>query len=224
VNKETAIETRNLFFSYRPPCPLIEALNLTVFQGEAVALLGPNGAGKSTLGLLLTGILKPSSGQLFVFGEERRDLPLCRIAQRIGYCFQNPDHQLLAVSVEEEIGFGLKYSFRTPEYIAAVSKKLLNLFEIEHLSQVFPLHLSWGEKRRVVIAACLALEPDFLILDEPTNGLDEKQIVILSRVLGSLREQGIGMLLISHDHRFAHSNAERILLMEEGKISRDYYL
>ncbi len=224
MNREIALELKNLVFSYRPESILIEQMNLALFKGEAAALVGPNGAGKTTLGKLMAGILKPSSGQLIIFGEEGKTLPLHRIAQRVGYCFQNPEHQLLAVSVEDEIAFGLKYRSAGQDHISRVTESLLKLFEIERLRKAFPLNLSWGEKRRVVLAASLALDPEFIILDEPTNGLDDEQIETLNRVLGGLHERGIGVLLISHNQSFVEINAQRILQMEEGKIVNDYCL
>jgi energy-coupling factor transport system ATP-binding protein len=105
--------------------------------------------------------------------------------------------------------------------IDATVNYLLELFEIEHLRHFFPLNLSWGEKRRVVLAACLALEPQYLVLDEPTVGLDAERIRTFNRVLARLRDNGIGMLLISHDQDFVRDNAGRILPMIGGSIIDD---
>lgn len=223
MNKEIAIEAKELVFGYRKDASIIDHLSLPLFKGETVALVGPNGAGKTTLGKLLTGILKPSSGKFFLFGEDGTSLPLSRIGQKVGYSFQNPEQQLFTVSVEDEIAFGLKYRGANQEHISRVTEYLLNLFEIEHLRKVFPLNLSWGEKRRVVLAASLALEPEYLVLDEPTTGLDENRIGILNQMLVRLRENGIGMLLISHNQDFVQENAQRILHMVEGEIADDCY-
>ena len=192
-----------------------------MYKGQTAALIGPNGAGKTTLGKLLTGILKPLAGQLYIFGEEAGSLPLSHIGQQVGYCFQNPRQQLLAATVEEEIAFGLKYRGAKREYIEDTVNSLLTLFEIQHLRRSFPLNISWGEKRRVVLAACLALDPQYLVLDEPTVGLDGDRIRTFNRVLARLRENGIGMLLISHDQDFVRENASRILPMEGGSIIDD---
>lgn len=221
MDKEIAIETRDLVFGYRQDANIIDHLNLSLFKGETVALTGPNGAGKTTLGKLLTGILKPSAGKCYLFGEDEGKIPLSRIGQRVGYCFQNPEQQLFATSVEKEIAFGLKYRGASAEHITRITEYLLNLFEIEHLRHVFPYNLSWGEKRRVALAASLALEPEYLVLDEPTSGLDEERIEILNQVLKRLRDNGIGMLLISHNQNFIEKNAQRILLMERGGITDD---
>jgi energy-coupling factor transport system ATP-binding protein len=179
--------------------------------------------GKTTLGKLLAGILKPARGQVLLFGENTRDMPLYLMGRKIGYSFQNPDQQLFASSVAEEIGFGLKYRGANLEHISRVTAYLLNLFDIEHLKEAFPLNLSWGEKRRVVLAACLAQNPEYLILDEPTTGLDEERIKALTEIIASLRRKGTGILLISHHQTFIEQNAERILRMEGGEIRDDRF-
>ncbi len=219
--REIAIEVKNLVFSYSHNAALIDQLNLALLAGETVALVGPNGVGKTTLGKLLVGILKPCCGSYFLFGKDAAGLSLARIGRVIGYSFQNPMQQLFALSVAEEIAFGLKYRGADGDHISRVTETLLELFEIEHLRHVFPLNLSWGEKKRVALAACLALEPEYLILDEPTSGVDEQRIGILNGVLDRLREKGMGMLLISHNQGFVDANAQRVLRMERGRITDD---
>jgi energy-coupling factor transport system ATP-binding protein len=224
MNKEIAIGVQDLVFGYRRDRSIIDHLSLQLYQGETAALVGPNGAGKTTLGKLLTGILKPASGQLWLFGEDGCRLPLYRVGQKVGYSFQNPEQQLFTASVEDEIAFGLKYRGASPDHITRTTDALLNLFEIEHLRHTFPLQLSWGEKRRTALAASLALEPEFLVLDEPTTGLDQDRIDTLNQVLDRLRQKGIGMLLISHNERFIRLNAQRVLRLNGGEIVYDSYL
>ena len=219
--REPFMETRELVFAYRPDTIVIDQVNLSLYRGETAVLTGDNGAGKTTLGKLLAGILKPTEGHCLLDREDLHTIPLSRIGQKVGYCFQNPGKQLFAATVEAEVGFGLKYRGASPEHIENVTESLLQLFEIQHLRLVFPHNLSWGEKRRTALAACLPLEPKFLILDEPAAGLDEDRLKVLTRVLQSLREKGMGMLLISHNQRFIAANAQRILLMQEGRICDD---
>lgn len=219
--EETAIEVQDLVFSYQRGAAVIDRLSLTLYTGETVALVGDNGAGKTTLGKLLAGILKPCAGSYFLFGENAVALSLACIGRMIGYSFQNPVQQLFTLSVEEEIAFGLKYRGARPEHVSRTIESLLALFEIEHLRHAFPLNLSWGEKKRVVLAACLALAPKYLVLDEPTSGLDDERIGILNGVLGRLRESGMGMLLISHNRDFVAANAQRVLHLGGGRITDD---
>lgn len=218
---EIAIEAKDLVFGYSRNANIINQVSLSLYKGETVALVGPNGAGKTTLGKLVTGILQPVSGQLWLFGKDASHMPLHHIGQKIGYCFQNPEHQLLTMSVKEEIAFALKYRGVAQDQIERVVEQLLSLLELEHLRDSLPLNLSWGEKRRVVLAACLALEPEYLVLDEPTIGLDEEKIKIFNGILKRLRQAGIGMLLISHNKRFVEENAQRLIAMEGGKIVDD---
>ncbi len=222
MTKESILETRELVFAYRPGINIIDHLDISLCRGETVVLTGANGAGKTTLGKLLAGILKPNAGQCLLLGEEVSSMPLYQVGQKVGYCFQNPGKQLFAVTVEEEIAFGLKYRGASTEHITAKTESLLDLFEIEHLRQSFPPNLSWGEKRRVALAACLALEPEYLILDEPAAGLDENRLKILTTTIRRLREQGIGILIISHNQSFIRRNAQRILVMQEGRIADEH--
>jgi energy-coupling factor transport system ATP-binding protein len=224
MHKEIAIETKDLAFTYegkKDRVKVIDGLNLLLYKGETTALVGVNGSGKTTLGKLISGILKPTAGNVFVFGQDTTTIPLSHIGQKIGYSFQNPGQQLFTTTVEEEIAFGLKYRGETKERIGEVTEDLLQLFEIQHLRDSFPLNLSWGEKRRVVLAAVLALEPQYLVLDEPTTGLDHKRIRILNQALQQLDKKGIGMLIISHNESFIEENARRILRMEKGEIIDD---
>lgn len=200
---------------------VIHDINLSLYKGETVALMGNNGAGKTTLGKLITGILKPQSGSVFILGQKSEELSLPEIGRKIGYAFQNPMSQLFASTVEEEIGFGMEYSGIKKEEVKAVTDKLIDLMELESVRNDYPLNLSYGEKKRVVLAAILSMDPEYLILDEPTIGLDSRRIEMLNSVLESLRSKGIGMLLISHNREFLNQNANRFLTMGEGRILDD---
>ncbi|MEI7885138.1 MAG: ABC transporter ATP-binding protein [Clostridia bacterium] len=222
MDRKIAIQADDLVFSYDKKINIINKLSLSLYQGETTVLTGANGSGKTTLGKLLLKIFKPSMGIIHIFEKNIESIPLSHIGQKIGYCFQNPGQQLFTSSVEEEISFGLKYRGESADFIHEVTESMLNLFEIKHLRSEFPLNLSWGEKRRVVLAAALALNPQYLILDEPTMGLDDGRINILNRVLDNLRNKGIGMLLISHNQQFIEENANRILLMNRGNVENEF--
>lgn len=229
---DVAIQVSNISFSYEKPfkhvsdrdgliADVISELDLTLYKGETLALSGPNGAGKTTLGKLLMGILKPSSGKIKIFGKDSSTMPLSEIGQKIGYGFQNPERQLFATTVEEEIGFGLTYSGIAKKEVMMITESLLELFQLEYVRDSFALNLSYGEKKRVALAASLALSPQYLILDEPTIGLDPQRIKILNQVLSDLRSKEIGMLLISHNEEFLKENVQRSLIMEGGRIIHD---
>lgn len=227
-----AIRADNLTYSYEGvkakghqrgenPRSAVSDVNLTLYKGEAAAIAGPNGAGKTTLGKLLTGIIKPRFGKVIIFGKDAGAMTLSEIGQKIGYGFQNPERQLFASTVEEEIGFGLYYGGMPKEEVNSITKGLIKLFQLESCRDSFPINLSYGEKKRVALAAALSLSPEYLILDEPTLGLDVKRIDILNQVLAELRNRGTGMLIISHNEEFIWQNTTRILTMERGQIIDD---
>jgi len=197
---------------------LFNDLSFSLYAGEITALVGGNGAGKTTLGKLLTGILTPQKGRVLLEEADGRSLSLAQKGSRIGYCFQNPANQLFTQSVEEEVSFGFKYGISKGVDGRAQAENMLSLFELDSLRESFPLNLSWGEKRRLVLAAVLALEPAYLILDEPTTGLDAVRMEVLSSTLESLRERGIGILVISHNKGFVQGIADRVLSLQEGGI------
>ena len=223
MEKEVAITASALAFSYRKESEIIDSLSVSLLTGETVALIGANGAGKTTLGKLLTGILRPTRGTLTLFGQDASKMSLPQIGQKIGYSFQNPEQQLFTTSVEAEIAFGLKHRGMSREEISEKTEALLSLFELQQVRYEFPLNVSWGEKRRIALAACFALNPGYLVLDEPTTGQDEERITILNQALERLRQRDVGMLLISHNESFIEQNAQRILRMERGAIVDDCY-
>ncbi|GAB1476103.1 hypothetical protein MASR2M70_09350 [Bacillota bacterium] len=230
--REGAIRAEKLTYAYEElkgkrhqrgekPRPAVADVNLTLYEGEAAAIRGSNGAGKTTLGKLLTGIIKPSLGKVVIFGKDAGEMSLSEIGGKIGYGFQNPERQLFASTVEEEIGFGLYYGGMPKEKVSRITEGLIKLFQLEACRDSFPLNLSYGEKKRVALAAALALSPEYLILDEPTLGLDARRIDILNQVLEELKSRGTGMLIISHNEEFIRQITSRVLTMERGQIIDD---
>ncbi len=229
MNEQTAIFAEKLSYKYAPAgfqkvpagkiAPAIRDVDIVLKTGEIVALRGPNGSGKTTLGKLLTGILTPGSGQVVIFGKNANSMKLHEIGRRIGYCFQNPEKQLFTSSVEEEISLGPRYNGVAESEIRSLVEDLLEELNLKKVRFSFPLNLSYGEKRRVALAAALALSPDYLILDEPTVGLDLNNLVILDRLLSNLKKLGKGMLIISHNREFLERITDRTLWMEKGRLA-----
>ena len=216
-----AIETEKMTFGYPHHQLLMREISLSFEESQFTAITGGNGAGKTTLGKLLAGILKPISGSVRLYGQDSTKMKLSEIGNRLCYCFQNPDNQLFTNSVEDEIGFALKYKGMNSDEIKAKVWEMAELFQLSHLMKSLPMKLSYGEKRRVVLAAGLVLEPAFLILDEPTPGLDQERIRILSEVLYRLKRKQIGAILISHDKKFVEDHADRIIVLSKGEIADD---
>lgn len=192
--------------------PVLSDLNLALYPGGFTALVGDNGAGKSTLALLLAGLLKPSSGKVNYM--DRRPRP----GRDVSLLFQNPSDQLFTDSVDEEVAFGPR-NYRV--FDPAFQEETLRQTGLAALRGRQPLALSLGQQQRTAVAACLALRPRLLILDEPTLGQDWGSLQRLMDFLLTLNQAGAAILLITHDYKLIHHYARRILIMENGRISVD---
>lgn len=174
---------------------LISDLSCTFDVGTITVIKGCNGAGKTTLSKLCLGLCENYSGEIKVFDKNIKEIPLSDLAKDIYYCFQNPDKQLFCDSVEEEISFALKYRKLPMDTVPQV----LHDFHLDHVKDQYPLSLSSGQKQRLAIACGLVLNPKFFVLDEPTSSLDRAHTDVLIKELKRLKEQGIGIIIISHD-------------------------
>lgn len=215
------IEFRNTSFEYIKDKKVINSISTKVYKDDITAIVGPNGSGKTTLGKLMIGILKPTFGKVYMFNKDIKYMTLGQVGKQVGYLFQNPEKQFFSCTVEEEIGFVLKIKGFDREYIDKKVEYLLELFQLDHLKEAFPLKLSQGEKQRLAIAAILANEPEYLILDEPTKGLDMDRKTILVDILEKLNEKGIGITLISHDYNLVNQISNRVIEIYRGEIVED---
>lgn len=209
------------FYYPRKKMPAVREINLDIAQEEIIAIIGPNGSGKTTLSKLMIGVLKPSQGEISLEGCPIAGYSLAQIGRRIGYVFQNPNLQLFCGTVAEEIAFGLSNQGCDQDMVKEKLDFYLDYFELADYRNAFPLHLSQGEKQRLVIASVLANEPAFLILDEPTTGLDAYRKKLLEDYLKKISCLGRGMILLSHDMSFVDRMADRVIEMENGQILRD---
>lgn len=212
------VELRNLHYTYPDGMEAVRGVNLQIHHGEAVAIVGANGAGKSTLLTLLVGILFPTKGEIRI-GETpltKKTLPLIR--QRIGYTFQNPDNQLFMTKVYDDVAFGPRnYQIEEPEVERRVVKALGTVGSI-HLINRASYKLSGGEKRSVAIASVLSMEPDILIMDEPTAALDPKS---RRRLIELLKGFSHTKIIATHDLDMALELCERTIVVKEGSIVSD---
>ncbi|WP_027399058.1 energy-coupling factor ABC transporter ATP-binding protein [Anaerovorax odorimutans] len=203
---------------------VLSEINLKIKKDGITALIGSNGSGKTTLTKVIMGIIKPCNGEIFLDGQAVTDYTLAQVGQHIGYVFQNPEVQLFCSSVGEEVGFSLRNRGYQPELVKEKVDFYLDYFDLKKYRNTFPLHLSQGEKQRIAIAAVLANDSDFLILDEPTTGLDGLRKKKLEEYLKKAALLGKGVLLVSHDENFVGDLAQRIVTMEKGKITSDVIL
>ncbi len=219
------IQFKNTSFHYGKDTDKIIALrniDLAIKEGEFLAILGPNGSGKSTLARLVNGLLAPSEGEVLVDGISTRDPDeLWQIRQHVGMVFQNPDNQIIATSVEEDVAFGPENLGVPRDEIRKRVDEALAIVGMKDLAKYEPHLLSGGQKQRVAIAGALAMYPKYLVLDEATSMLDAKgSSEIMSTVGGLNKEQGITVIHITHVPEEAVA-ADRVIVLSEGAIVRD---
>jgi energy-coupling factor transporter ATP-binding protein EcfA2 len=214
------IELDDIHFGYGDGPPILRGVSLTVREGEVVAIMGPNGAGKSTLLRHAIGLLRPRAGRVRVEGADVRRRTVAQLARTVGYVFQSPSHMLFAPTVRAELLFGprnLGVDAATAE--AAVPAALAQV-GLDGFEERAPLSLSFGQQKRLGIAAVLSMRPRVLVLDEPTAGQDHGSTRALMQTIGAL--DGLAAtVLITHDVDLAVSYATRVVLMREGQIEAD---
>lgn len=210
----------NVTFAYQDGLTALRDINLTIRSGDVLAILGPNGAGKTTLVKHAIGLLKPTVGQVIVAGQDTRQTSTAQLARTLGYVFQSPSHMLFAPTVREELAFGprnLGYSAQDIEEGVAEAVRTLNLRGLENYP---PLALSFGQQKRVSIAAILAMRSRILAMDEPTAGQDYRNYMEFMDCILRLPYFS-AILFITHDLDLAVSYANRVVLMDEGRIVGD---
>ena len=206
---------------YRYPPGKTKALSqvtLEIREGEFIALLGPNGSGKSTLARLINGLLKPTAGRVLVKGRPTTAFSPPEMAKEVGYVFQNPDHQLFARTVEEEVGFGPRVLGLETKTIRQRVKEALEAVDLEGYEKREPFALTKGERQRLAVASMLAARPWLLILDEPTTGLDYGHQRGLLEMLNRLNQQGHTILIVTHHLWVAAEYCRRCVVLKEGRI------
>jgi len=220
VSQEVIISTRAAEYRYKQGFAL-QPITLDLARSEICFIMGANGSGKSTLGRLLAGIYKPCSGSVTIDGEDSRKLSLSACGRKIGYLWQKPDLQLFAPTVWEDMTFlGEFVGGETPKVRQNAEYWLDQMGLLELKVQSVHL-LSRGEKQRLALAGVLAAGSRYLILDEPTTGLDEARRGVLADILRLLHSDGIGISVISHDRELAEQLATRRLIIDKGGISDD---
>lgn len=213
-----SIEIDNLSFAYPDGHAALRNISLHIAPGEKVALVGPNGAGKSTLILHLNGILHSKNGNLRVCGLDLVEENLSRVRGSVGLVFQNPDDQLFSPTVYEDVAYGPLYQGLSASEVDARVKSALAAVRMDDYARRVSYHLSTGEKKRIAIATVLSMNPEVLVLDEPTAGLDPRARRSLIHLL---RELPITMLVSTHDLAMVNELFPRTVIMDNGTIVAD---
>jgi|DewCreStandDraft_5_1066085.scaffolds.fasta_scaffold02182_16 energy-coupling factor transporter ATP-binding protein EcfA2 len=216
---EVLVRFENVSFAYDDGEPVLRDVSLDIHAGDVIALLGPNGAGKTTLVKQAIGLLKPTQGRVLVDGKDTREMTVAQAARHIGYVFQSPSHMLFAPTVRQELAFGPKNLGYDAETIAAGVRQAIRLVNLTGLEDYAPLALSFGQQKRVSIAAILAMRSPILVMDEPTAGQDYQNYMTFMAAISEMPFSAI--LFITHDLDLAISYANRVVLMHAGQIVAD---
>ncbi len=215
------ISVENVSFHYPTGSEVLQNVNLQIKDGEFIAIMGENGAGKTTLVKMFNGLLKPSLGKVLVDGVNTHEKSVAQLSRNVGLIFQNPDHQLFAETVAEELAFSLRNFGFKEDAIQRRVTTLLTALDLERYEKSSPFVLSGGERKRVALAAILAWDPKHVIMDEPTIGQDYLQKDRLRNFIVQLISQGKTVVIVTHDVEFVAECKPRVVLLSRGRIVGD---
>jgi len=215
------IKIDSISYSYPEGVQALKDVSLSVNEGEFLGIIGQNGAGKSTLLKCIVGLLKPQKGRILLKGEDLDDFPVSRVALKVGFVLQNPDLQLFSMTVRDEIAFGLSNMGFEREQMETRIKEALEMVGLSGREEEYPLTLSRGERARVVIASVIAMNPDIMILDEPTSGQDYSGSIQIMEIADKLCRDGRTILVVSHNMSLIAEYCRRVVVFRSGKIFLD---
>jgi len=217
---ESLVEFQEVGFGYDREVEVLHDINLEIRRGDVIAVLGPNGAGKTTFVKHAIGLLKPKTGRVLVNGRDTREASVAEIASTLGYVFQSPSHMLFAPTVHDELAFGPKNLKHSPDEIEKEVMEALETVNLVEFAQDPPLSLSFGQQKRVSIAAILAMRSRILVMDEPTAGQDYQNYMNFMDSI--LQMPGFeSVLFITHDIDMAVIYANRVILVADGRVAAD---
>ena len=217
----TRIALEGLGFTYPDGTRALDAVDLALPQGQRVAIIGQNGSGKSTLVRHLNGLLRPTEGRVLHDGEDVADRRVAELAARVGIVFQNPDRQIFAGRVRNEVAFGPRILGRSPAEIDAASRDALAAVGLEDVGDLNPYDLGYSRRKLLSLASILAMATPVLVLDEPTTGQDASGVARVQGVVADVAAAGRTVIAISHDMRFVAETFERVVVMGQGRVLLD---
>ncbi len=218
---EILLEVEDLTHRYPDGTEALSGVHCAIRRGEFVAILGQNGSGKTTLVKHLNGILSPTAGEIRLLGQSLRGQPTTRLSRYVGLVFQNPDHQIFAERVRDEVAFGPRLQGLSEDEISRRVDEALGAVGLADSGHLDPFVLTKGSRQRVAVASTLATKPEVIILDEPTTGLDHRELQGMMALIRRLNDQGHTILIITHAMAVAAEYARRVILMRDGRIVRD---
>lgn len=217
-SKKVTLSMDKVFFSYDGEKDVLKDISFNVFEGDMITLMGKNASGKTTLVKLMNGLIKPRKGKILLFGKKISDYPLEELIQKVGIVFQDPNLHLFNDTVQKEVEFVLRNLKVDENLIKKKTEGILKYFKIYQYKNSYPHDLSGGERQRVALASVLVSDPEILILDEPTRGMD---YYLKRELISYLREKAKTVIMITHDIETAAEFSNRVILLSEGKIISD---
>ena len=211
----------HLSYSYDEKTEALSDVSIEIRENEFVAIIGQNGAGKSTLLKNITGLLRPTQGAIYINGKDNREMSVAAISREIGFVLQNPDRQLFAETVFEEIAFGLRNAGFKEDEIKVRIEETLESVGLSDKKDEFPPSLSKGDRAKVVIASVIALKPGIIILDEPTSGQDYKGCYQIMDIAKDLHKAGHTIIFVTHHMPLVTEYAERTIVMARRHVLMD---
>ena len=218
---EPVVRIENLVFKYDDSPPAVDGVSLEIAAGEFVALVGQNGCGKTTLAKHLNGLHVPTEGKVEVLGKSTSEWTLRELGRRVGYVFQNPDHQIFANTVLDEVAFGARNYGLPEETVREKVESALAVTGLAGREHEDPFNLTRGERQQLAVASVLATDPEILVLDEPTTGLDYHGQVAILNLIRRLNESGRTVVMITHSMWVVAEYADRCVIMSGGRVVRD---
>lgn len=216
------LELSHVSFQYDQNLPIIlNDISLSFGKGEFVAITGRNGSGKTTITRLLTGLEKPTRGQILYNGKNVTNEDAARRSRFIGYVFQQPDRQMFMPTVREEVAFGPYQQGKRGKELEDAVDQALEDTDTKEIANAYPRTLSRGDQQRVAIASALAMNTEYLVLDEPTSGQDGREKKRLMRLMERLQEKGITILLVTHDMDIVAKECTRVIVVANQEIAFD---
>lgn len=213
------IEVKDLHFYYNPEVEILHGINMDIYDGEFLSIVGQNGSGKTTIVKTFNGLHKPTGGSVIVKGVDTKNATVAKLSRSVGYCFQNPDHQIFSSVVRDELTYGPKNVGMPQEEIDKIVDEVAKMIGIEDILDENPYNLSKGQRQQIAVAAILTMQPDVIVVDEPTTGQDPRQSHQMMDMVKKLNtDYGKTIVVITHDMSIAAEYSDRIITMHNGTI------
>lgn len=218
---EVVLEVSGVSYGYEKGTPALKDVSFKVRRGEFLAIVGQNGSGKTTLIKHLNGLLKPQSGRVLMNGKDIRKEKPSQLSRKVGLVFQNPDHQIFAERVWDEAAFGPSLQGLSPKEVGERVEQTLQAVGLLEAKDEDPFVLTKGSRQRLAVASVLATQPEVIVLDEPTTGLDFRELASMMELIRGLNETGHTILMVTHSMPLVAAQAQRTVVMKEGRILKD---